>query len=369
MSGPADIAVVGGGLVGASLALGFARAGADVMLFDAGEDRFHASGGNFGLIWVQGKGLSSPEYAALSRRSARAWADFAHMLEEASGNHRTLAWRAGGGIEIALEADEMRVMAAELALPGSKASAAQLLDARELRELVPAIGREVLGGTYCPDDGHVDPLATLGALHRALRRAGVRIVTGKADKVTSNGKGRGFVIATGAENLTCERVVIAAGLGSVALCGPLGLTAALRPQRGQIVVTERAAPFLDLACVTVRQTGDGTVLLGDSKEEAGFSTATTPQAMAAIMNRAVRCFPHLAGLRVVRAWAALRVLTPDGLPVYQTSARYPGASLVTCHSGVTLAAAHAGEVADAILSDRLNETYPAFSSDRFCEAA
>ena len=62
-------------------------------------------------------------------------------------------------------------------------------------------------------------------------------------------------------------------------------------------------------------------------------------------------------------------MSPDGLPIYHASETCPGASLVTCHSGVTLAAAHAGEVARAIAADRLAEAYPAFSPDRLRAAA
>ena len=58
-------------------------------------------------------------------------------------------------------------------------------------------------------------------------------------------------------------------------------------------------------------------------------------------------------------------MSPDGLPIYAESARHPGAMLVTCHSGVTLAAAHAGEVAEAIAEGRLAARYPAFSPQRF----
>jgi glycine/D-amino acid oxidase-like deaminating enzyme len=162
-----------------------------------------------------------------------------------------------------------------------------------------------------------------------------------------------------------DHVILAAGLGNQALALKLDLQAPIRPERGQILVTERTPAFLDVACHNVRQTGDGTVLLGDSHEDVGLDTGVTQQVTQTILQRAVRTFPHLAQLRLQRTWGALRVLSPDGLPIYQGSKTYPGASLITCHSGVTLAAAHASEVADALLSDRLNETYPSFSADRF----
>ena len=370
MSAAADIAVVGAGLVGASLAWGFVRAGASVALVDAGEDRFHASAGNFGLVWVQGKGATCPAYADLSLRSAKAWQSFAEALDDSSAE-APLGYRACGGVKPALGEDELRRMAGALERMHNQAGPAGndtvLLDGEELRARVPAFGPEVAGGTFCPHDGHADPLATLNALHRGLRRAGCAVVQGKALRVVP--QAQGFSVETEAGRVSCDRVVLAAGLGSTALAAPLGLRAELRPQRGQVVVTERMAPFLDVACHTVRQTGDGTVMLGDSKEEVGFDTGTTRAVTRAILDRAVRCFPHLARQRMVRTWGALRVMSPDGLPIYQTSERFPGASLVTCHSGVTLAASHAGEVAEAILADRLNDAYPAFSPRRFEAAA
>lgn len=369
MIGPSDITVIGGGLVGASLALGFLRAGASVTLVDAGEDRFHASAGNFGLVWVQGKGATCPDYADLSLRSAKAWRRFAEALEDDGSTDAPLGYRNCGGVKIALGEAELNTMAANLDRmhnqSGSAGNGMLLLDRDALRDRIPAVGPEVAGGTFCPHDGHADPLATLYALHRALRRAGVRVLRGKALRASVDEGARGFTIHTDTDSIACGRVVLAAGLGNPELCEPLGLRAHLRPQRGQIVVTERTARFMDPVCHTVRQTEDGTVMLGDSKEEVGFDTSTTPDVRRAILNRAVRCFPHLAKVRVMRSWGALRVMSPDGLPIYQTSDRHPGASLVTCHSGVTLAAAHAGEVASAILGDRLNDSYPAFSPARF----
>lgn len=315
---------------------------------------------------MQGKGASCPDYAALTRRSARAWGGFAEALDD-TGGEVPLGYRACGGIRFARDEDELATMRKALDHPGPASEGMRVVDAAGLRALLPAVGPEVPGGIHCADDGHADPLATLRALHRAMRRAGGRVLRGKVRGITA--KGTGFVAETEAGRVVSGRVVLAAGLGSVGLGEPLGLKAALRPQRGQVIVTERVARFMDLACQDVRQTEEGTVMLGDSHEEVGFDTGTTPEVTRAILRRAVRYFPHLSGVRMMRTWGALRVMSPDGLPIYQTSEDHPGASLVTCHSGVTLAAAHAGEVAQAILEDRLNETYPAFSAGRFEGAA
>ena len=88
----------------------------------------------------------------------------------------------------------------------------------------------------------------------------------------------------------------------------------------------------------VRQTDEGSLLLGASQEDRGFDTSVLARTSRDIAHRAVRVFPCLAALRVVRTWGALRVMTPDGFPIYDRSQTHPGAFVFTCHSGVTLAA-------------------------------
>ena len=361
-----DIGIVGGGLVGSALAFGLARRGASVAVFDAGEDDLHASAGNFGLVWVQGKGLGAPAYEALTRRSAAGWAAFAGELAERTG--LAPEYRQSGGLKIALSDDELQQQKDAVhrlhnqRTPG--VADPEVIDATRLRKMVPEVGPDAVGATWCVADGHADPLTTLRALRRAADATGrCRRVLQRARRITPrNGS---FVVETGSSAHSVGRVVIAAGLGSPELAAPLAIDVPLRPQRGQILVTERMAPFLDIACHNVRQTGVGTVLIGDFKEDVGFDRGTLPKVGGGIARRAARMFPCLAEARIVRHWGALRVMSPDGLPVYAELPKHPGAMLASCHSGVTLAAAHAGELAEAVLAGRLAEDYAAFSPDRF----
>jgi hydrogen cyanide synthase HcnC len=80
---------------------------------------------------------------------------------------------------------------------------------------------------------------------------------------------------------------------------------------------------------------------------------------------AVRLLPYLAGLQVVRAWGGLRIMAPDAFPIYDRSEESPGAYAATCHSGVTLAAAHALELAPAILEDHVPPELASFTAKRF----
>jgi len=132
------------------------------------------------------------------------------------------------------------------------------------------------------------------------------------------------------------------------------------------VVTERLRPFLHYPVVTLRQTDEGTVMIGDSKEESGDPSGLTLGVSATEAARAVRMFPLLAGANVVRTWSAIRVMTQDGFPIYDQSERHPGAFTVCCHSGVTLCANHALSIAPMIARGELDRTLLApFSARRF----
>jgi glycine/D-amino acid oxidase-like deaminating enzyme len=145
----------------------------------------------------------------------------------------------------------------------------------------------------------------------------------------------------------------------------VGLAAPVSPNRGQVMVSERVRPFLPYPTGHIRQTGEGSLQLGDSKEDVGFDDGTTIEVMSAIAQRAVATFPLLKGVRMVRAWGALRVMTGDGYPIYAESPSCPYAFVVTCHSGVTLAAAHAGPLADWIAGGKVPFDPSVFSGDRF----
>lgn len=240
----------------------------------------------------------------------------------------------------------------------------RILGREEVRAMVPGIGDAVVGAAFCPIDGHANSLRLMRALHAGLLAEGGDYLPNR--KVTAiDPQGGAFTVHCGGEAFRGGKLVIAAGLGSRDLAPMVGLSMPVRPVRGQILVTERLRPLLDYATHKIRQTDEGTVMLGDSQEDAGFDASTTPEVMQAIATRARRTFPALADASVVRVWAGLRVMTPDGFPIYDQSQRYPGAFSATCHSGVTLAGAHARALAPAILAGALPPQFPAFSSLRF----
>ena len=354
-----DLIVIGGGLVGGAIAWGAQEKGADVVLLDEGDIAFRAARGNFGLVWVQSKGAGMPPYAQWTRQSAALWPALAARLHETTGTDTAL--HQPGGLAFCLSDQEYEDRASLLRRMHNESGeiGTTMLSREDVRAMVPNLGDEVTGASFCPIDGHASPLYLLRALHQDLDYRPNRTVS-HIQAAPNN-----FTVHAGSETYNAPRVVIAAGLGSRELAPMVGLHMPVSPLQGQIIVTERLRPLLDYPTHILRQTDEGTVMLGDSQEDVGFDTATKIAVLKKIAERNARIFPALKDASIIRMWAALRVMSPDGFPIYEQSARYPGAFAATCHSGVTLAGAHAMALAPAILDGALPDSLSAFTAERF----
>lgn len=361
-----DVVVIGGGVVGAAVALGLARSGARVIVLDEGDVAFRASRGNFALVWVQSKGLGMPEYALWTRRSAQDWHGLAAILREEAGID-VVHSQPGGFVPCLSEAELEKRTTAMRRLHNQEGLADfpyEVLGRAETKRRLPDIGKDVVGALYSPLDGHVNSLKLFRALREASARHGVDYRPNHAAAAIEPCNG-GFRVRGPWGEIAAGKVVLAAGLGNARLAPMVGLDAPVKPSKGQIIVTEKTTPFLHHPMGTIRQTDEGGVMIGDSQEDRGFDTIVGQPVISVMAERAVRTFPRLAGLNVVRTWSALRVMSPDGFPIYEQSQSHPGAFVVTCHSGVTLAANHVLTLAPAILAGELPEMVASFSARRF----
>ena len=364
---PSEITIIGGGVVGLSVALGLLQARRRVTVLDGSDGDFRASQGNFGLVWLQGKGADFAPYADWTRDAVAAWPGFAAMLEELSGTG--LALDQSGGFEVFTDRAELEDFSAALerqqAHLGNRFSH-EIVTADDLRRMHPGIGPGVVGATFCALDGHVNPLRLLRALRSAVSALGGRILSGAQVSDIAAATGGGFDLSLrDGRRLGAERVVLCAGLGTTPLATQLGFVTRVRPQRGELLITERLADRLPFLSSTIRQVDEGGVQIGGTKADVGPDDSETLGMMATLARHAVTVFPALADVRVVRAWGALRVMSPDGYPVYARSPRHPGAYLVTCHSGVTLAPLHATALAEWIDETSNAPDLEAFDENRF----
>lgn len=353
--------------MGSAIAWGLANAGQRVAVLDEGDVADRASRGNFALVWVHSKGLGMPRYSAWTMRSANAWATFADTLKRETGID--VCFRRPGGFNLVLSQREWEARENLLqriqSQPGMQRFDFEMPDRERVKEAIPQIGPEVVGASYSRYDGHCNSLKLLRALHAGMQRLGATYLSEhRVSRIEY--AAREFRLVTAREEVRAAKIVLAAGLDCARLGPMVGLAIPVRPQRGQLIVTERTAPFLHCPVQCVRQTDEGSVMIGDSQEEAGADPTVTSPVISVMADRAVRMFPQLAALNVVRTWAALRVMTQDGFPIYDQSETCPGAFSAACHSGVTLAAAHALFLAPHIAKGALPaDEFQTFSARRF----
>lgn len=370
--------VIGGGLVGAAIAYGAARAGVKVRVLDQGDRAFRASRGNFGLVWLSSKGGKMPRYARWSRDAVKLWPSLHKELLDLTGVDSGL--QQPGGFWLGFSEAEVTARATLLEKIDREAGDIpyRMMEPRELRDYLPGIGPAVVGGSFGPLDGHANPLMLLHALHAGLKQKGAEVISGISvgEIRHDSGKGRFEIVAADGQRWRSGRLVLAAGLGNARLAPQVGLQTPVTTTRGQVLITERLKPFLKYPTNKARQTAEGSVQIGSTTEDVGLDDGTTTDKIEWLARRAVATFPALAQARLVRAWGALRPLTPDGYPIYQASASCPGAFVAICHSGVTLASAHSLVIGpwmagltpappdfDVFLGDRFADPNKSFSHD------
>lgn len=359
-----DVVVIGGGIVGCSAALGLARRGVRVAVLDEGDRAFRASRGNFGMVWVQGKGLDFPAYARLTRRASDAWREFADELHAETGVDACFSRPGGFGFCLTeQELEAKRGAMTQLSRQTDGLFRFEMLDRAAVARSLPWVG-DIAGAVYCPHDGGANPLNLLRALQEALEKRGANLLAGERI-VSVKADGDGYAVALRSGTVRAAHVLLAAGLGNRELAPQLGLCAPVRPVRGQILVSDRLASFMPYVSNILRQMPEGTCLIGDTMEEVGYDEGVLAGSMAALARRAIRVFPPLARANLVRSWGALRIMSPDGLPVYARSKTHPGIWLATVHSGVTLAPVHADLLPQAILEEEIPPMLSPFSPDRF----
>ncbi len=370
----ADILVIGGGVIGAAVAYGLTERGAQVTLLDQGGSAPNASRGNFGLVWVQGKGLGMPRYAQWTLEAAQTWPKFSADLLEETGID--VDYQQPGGFEVCLGEEEFSLRKAELEQLRQETAncvansvgidKCEMLNSRNMQELIPEmrLGDFVSGASFSTLDGHLNPLLLLSALTAAIKKSGTSYYPDQQVESISF-RNDCFDVQTTTERFSAKKVVLACGLGIKTLASQIGLEIPIHPQRGQILVTERTLPLLAQPFVTLRQTVEGSFMFGASHEDVGLDCGTTLDEIRRLARHAVQVFPELSKLQMVRCWGALRILTPDSKPIYVESENCPGAFVVTSHSGITLAPLHASRISHWIAEGTTPEGFEQFHSRRF----
>ena len=379
--GTADAIVIGGGVIGLSVAWRLAQRGLSVTVVDD-DPAGGASRAAAGMVApVTEAHFGEESLTALNVESARRWPAFAAEIEEVSGT--AVGYRSEGTLAVAFDDDDMAVLTElrdyqdRLGLPGSR------LRARECRALEPLLSPLIRGGIFVESDHQVETRALTSALLVAAERAGVLFCRRRAERLDLHPDGRrtvGVMLASG-DRWQAPVTVLAAGCWSASLPGlPAEVRPPVRPVKGQILrlrPSDQYAPRLSCTVRGVRQgrsiyavpRNDGRVVVGATVEEKGWDTTVTAGAVRELLEDVTEVVPVLGEFELAETLARLRPGTPDNGPVLGASA-LPGLVFATGHyrNGILLAPLTADAVADAVEGRPMPAVAEPFTADRFVAA-
>lgn len=347
--------VVGAGIIGAACARELALAGLEVTVVDRGGPASATTSHGEGNVLVSDKG-PGPELR-LAQLSRRLWPRIADSLA-AHGDSRVRAaasaveWDPKGGLVLATTAEG----AAALGDFGDEQRAAGVrvepLDAQAVADAEPFATAGHTAALYYPDDGQVQPAGAATALLTEALAAGAALRSGCEVHAPVVRGGRLVGLRTSQGALYADHFVDAAGPWAGELSARLGAPVDVRPRRGDVLVTTPLPPTvfhkvydadyvgavgssaeeLQTSAV-VESTGAGSVLIGSSRRRAGFDDRLRPEALSAVAAKALRLFPSLAGVPVMRAYGGFRPYVPDHLPVIGPDPRRGGLWHAGGHEG------------------------------------
>jgi len=368
-----NVAIIGAGVIGLSIAWRLAQRGADVTVFErdaAGKGASHAAAGMLAASAEVEPGEEG--LFALNRASKALWPAFAAELEQASGE--TIDLRQEGTLVVALTADDRARLRHHLQFQRGLDALPEWISAAEARRREPHLNPNLSGAVFSPQDHQVDNRKVAAALRIAAERAGAKIREHAPVErvVTEDGRATGVVAAGAIER--AEWVVLAAGAWSRAIEG-LGAPPPVRPVKGQMLAL-RMDPHAPLLRHVVWAPGaylvprhDGRLLIGATVEEKGFDPQLTAGAQLALLEAAWRALPGIEELPIAEAWVGFRPGSRDDAPIL---GRGPTGGLIyaTGHyrNGILLTPVTSQTIAALILDQRLDPLIAPFSIERFARA-
>lgn len=344
------VIVVGGGLIGTSTAYYLSKEGVDVTLVESQDIASGTSGACDKAIMMQSK--APGPVLELALKSAEMYKGLEEELEA------DLEYREGGGMILFETQSELEAIHSLVARQREAGLHVQLLARDEARKRQPGLADHILGSTWWDYDAEVNPLLVSFAMARAAQRKGAKLRLGaKVTRLLTDGE-RVTGIEFAGEMLYADQVIVATGVWTPQLLKPLNLDVPIIPRKGQILVSERLPDFvncnvlggayiaakmakktstssdpIESVGLSLGQTRSGTLLIGGSREFAGYDLGTKAEISRAISKAATRVFPALQQVRILRTFAGLRPFTPDGKPILGAVEGWDGLFLAAGHEG------------------------------------
>ena len=361
-----DVAVLGGGIVGASAALALRRMGLSVTLLERDACGSRSSGVNYGGVRRQGRTLAQ---LPLAQRAHGIWTRLPELIG-VDGEYRQ-----SGHLKLARSASDMAALEAYFERSSGFGMDLQLLDAQALRQRFPWLGARAVGGSLCPQDGHANPRLVSPAFAKAAAALGADIREHTpVDEVAHDG--RLFNLRSGTRlTVRAPQLLNCAGAWAGAIAARFGEPVPMVSSHPVMTVTEPLPMFMTLSLgvegggVYARQAPRGNCVIGGSQGYALDDKRARPsrEAIALVLERTLELLPTLRHAHIIRTWSGTEGYLPDREPVIGLSQTTPGLvhGFGFAGAGFQIGPAVGEVLAELVRDGRSSTPISAFSVARF----
>lgn len=366
-----DVAIAGGGIIGATIAFELARAGLRVAVFDRENPGEGASWAAAGILSPAPENAGMISTVPLGRASLALYPEFVDTIEELSGE--SVGFRPKGTVEALFSGDVPAQLNTIIALHHGLGLNAQPLSAEDACELEPDLSSELEAAVLRPDEASIDNRALTRVALIAAERAGAKIFASRNVQALYQSGQRCSGLIIDQEKIAARWTVIAAGCYSAEIEGA-AIYAPVRPAKGQMLALRTtnfsAQRVLWSDSVYLVPRNDGRVLAGATVEYVGYDKQVNAAGMQKLLSGALQLAPALADAQIVETWAGLRPDSPDHLPIIGPT-DLEGLLIAGGHfrSGILLAPITAQLIREWITLQNVSIDWTRFSPMRFVETA
>ncbi len=365
-----DVLIIGGGIIGCSIAYYTSKYGRDVTIIEKGEFVSGTSSRCDGNILAIDK---DPGFdSQISLVSQKLVTDLSEELEH------SFEYRAPGSILVCESDEEMEAAQQWVNRQKEAGLPFRMLDRQDIRAESPFFADDLLGGLECATDSTVNPYLLAFSLLAEAKKFGTKAFNHTEVKEMKRDIEGSFIVETTNGTFTAKQVVNAAGVWAPKIGQMLDVNIPIEPRKGHIIVASRQQ---HVGCRKVMEFGyliskfggkrkvdaltekygvalvfepteSQNFLIGSSREFVGFHTRINNEVIKCIANRAIRFYPKMADMMVIRSYAGLRPWTEDHLPIISRVEHIPNYFIAAGHEGdgISLAA-----VTGKVLEELLNE--------------
>jgi sarcosine oxidase subunit beta len=330
----ADIVIIGGGVMGCAIACNLAKEGLKPVVIEKSDIGSEASGSNGGGVRQSARNLKEMPLAIESIRM------YGHLHEELDMD---VEYVRGGNLRLCTSEEELETMRKSIESQKAVGLELKMLDRKQVLEINPHVGEKVIGASYCPTDGHVNPFLVTYGFFKKAKSLGARFYTHEEAKEIRLQKGRVTAVVTDKNTFETDLVVDAAGIAGRKVANMVGLDLPMRPVFSEALITEAYPPLFKQMVGHAkglfygRQTVHGSFFWGGFVGTEQFIYREGKPLFhyigPAISQMVVDFFPVLKDLNVIRMWSGLIAQMSDAIPVLGFTEEVPGFVFATGFSG------------------------------------